>query len=271
VTDAPFDGAELFDLGASKLMGNSGLDPGSVSKNSVDYKKDAVFDQVVQSGSVFIASVMPLTWNGLTKDNNTQAIRIVKAMKRFTDAGVVSYLRFAHEANWYNSDSCTEAPGGGKVYLGGPSDVKEGWAVVAAARDQYAPDVKLYWSPNAGSQDQIEQYAPDDKSTIDMVGIDYYPGDVGSANLDGYQWLHDNYASATVPFTIGETGSTQDISTRQALLKAFTSTEQTSKMPHFKLLNYFNYNKGADFMVGGKACGDCDEAQVKSFFKSVAS
>lgn len=27
----------------------------------------------------------------------------------------------------------------------------------------------MYWSPNAGSQDEIEQYAPDDLSTIDIV------------------------------------------------------------------------------------------------------
>jgi hypothetical protein len=171
-----FDGSELFDLGASRLMGQSGLDAGSVDRNSVKVTKDALFKQVVQSGAVLITSIMPVNgWTGLTSDNNTQAVRIAKALRRYTDAGVVVWNRFAHEANWYNSDSCTEAPGGGKVYLGGPEDVKEAWAVMAAAVKEHAPLVKMYWSPNAGSQEQIEQYAPADKATIDVVGIDCEP------------------------------------------------------------------------------------------------
>lgn len=123
-------------------MGHSGLDYGSVDPSTVEIQKDALFNQVVESGAVFIASVMPtMTWNGLTHDNNTQAVRVAQALKRYTDAGVVTWLRFAHEANWYNSDSCTEAPGGGKVYNGGPENIKEGWATVAAAVQEHAPEV----------------------------------------------------------------------------------------------------------------------------------
>lgn len=108
-------------------------------------------------------------------------------MKRFTDAGVVTWLRFAHEANWYNSDSCTEAPGGGKVYAGGPENIKEAWAVVAAAVKEICPEVKMYWSPNAGSQSEIEQYAPEDTSTIDVVGIDWYPDSPDQTLSGSYQ------------------------------------------------------------------------------------
>lgn len=123
-------------------MGHSGLDPSSVDPSTIDVQKDVLFNQVVESGAVFIASVMPtMSWAGMTQDNNTQAVRIAKVLKRFTDAGVVTWLRYAHEANWYGSDGCTEAPGGGKVYIGGPENVKEGWAVVAAAVQEHAPEV----------------------------------------------------------------------------------------------------------------------------------
>lgn len=40
-------------------------------------------------------------WEGLTPDNNWQAINICNVMKQFTDRGVEVWLRFAHEVNWY--------------------------------------------------------------------------------------------------------------------------------------------------------------------------
>lgn len=98
-----------------------------------------------------------------------------------------------------------------------------------------------------------------------------------------------------MPFTVGETGSTKDISTRQQLLKTWTSASEVAKMPHFKVLNWctsglaglglslcaslippfllllaVNYNKGSDFMLAGEACADCDESQVRQFFSELA-
>lgn len=77
-------------------MGPSGLNPSAVDPSSVHVQKDALFESIVNSGAVLIASVMPcLSWSGMTWDNSTQAVRIAKALKRYTDAGVVTWLRYA--------------------------------------------------------------------------------------------------------------------------------------------------------------------------------
>lgn len=89
------DGAELYDVNASLLNGHSGLDPDSVDPSTINIQKDKLFEQVVDSGAVLIATVMPcLSWSGMTRDNNTQAVRIAQALKRYTDAGVVTWLRY---------------------------------------------------------------------------------------------------------------------------------------------------------------------------------
>lgn len=92
-----------------------------------------------------------------------------------------------------------------------------------------------------------------------------------------------------IPFTVGETGSTSDISTRQQLLENWTSQETAQQMPCLKVIvslysiafcsgfqclgilqNWFNYNKGSDFMIGGEDCFDCDRSQVRGFFDRIA-
>lgn len=95
-----------------------------------------------------------------------------------------------------------------------------------------------------------------------------------------------------IPFTVGETGSTSDISARQQLLENWTSEETAEKMPCLKVIvspssqasctlsgalmrrrlvqNWFNYNKGSDFMIGGEDCSDCDRSQVRGFFDRIA-
>lgn len=40
-------------------------------------------------------------WQGLTQDDNSQAVNICNVMKQFTDEGIETRLRFAHEVNWY--------------------------------------------------------------------------------------------------------------------------------------------------------------------------
>ena len=36
-------------------------------------------------------------YKGMSGSDNAQALRIAKSLKRFTDAGVVTWLRFGHE------------------------------------------------------------------------------------------------------------------------------------------------------------------------------
>ena len=75
-------------------------------------------DDVVTSGAVFVASIMP---TGLKfSDISTKiASDIAKVLNKFTTEGVEVWLRFAHEVNWYvdsgsGQDGHPEYPGGSK-------------------------------------------------------------------------------------------------------------------------------------------------------------
>ena len=64
----------------------------------------------------------------------------------------------------------------------------------------------MYWSPNAGDEGSISPYWPQDSSTVDIIGVDWYPGDSGADIVGSYKWMHDKWATKTRPFTLGETG-----------------------------------------------------------------
>lgn len=124
----------------------------------------SIIDDVKKSGAIFQPAVMPNSnnWNGLTPDNNYQALAIARVMERFTSQGIEVWLRFAHEVNWYQTDG---------TYSGGVNEFKQAWAAVAAAV-QGNPLVKMFYTPNiASGTDQYEAYFPDDKSTVDIIGI----------------------------------------------------------------------------------------------------
>jgi hypothetical protein len=86
----------------------------------------SIIDDVKASGAIFQPAVMPNSnnWNGLTPDNNYQALAIANVMEKFTSQGIEVWLRFAHEVNWYQTDG---------TYSGGVQDFKQAWAAVAAA------------------------------------------------------------------------------------------------------------------------------------------
>jgi hypothetical protein len=73
------------------------------SQNYDPYELMEEFEDVVQSGAVFVASVMPVLQAGFTAIDADVASQIAAAMRKFTDRGVVVWLRFAHEANWYTN------------------------------------------------------------------------------------------------------------------------------------------------------------------------
>jgi hypothetical protein len=94
------------------------------------------------------------------------------------------------------------------TYVGTAADFKAGWAAVAAACKSIAPDVKMWWTPNVASADNYAEYAPDDMSTVNLVGIDFYPKSLqtGKEFLDTMKPFHDKYAVDGRMFAIGETG-----------------------------------------------------------------
>lgn len=177
-------------------------------------------------------------WQGLTKSDNSQAIAICKVMKQFTDEGIEVRLRFAHEVNWYLTDG---------TYSGSKDDFLEAWGVVASACDQYAPDVKMFFTPNVASLDVYEEYWPGDYGRVDLIGIDYYPSsssDLSDGFLTAMQPFHDKYASSSRQFAIGETGLGWSGSASQKVdwLKSITAAK--SSMTHLTSVAWFNYQKG---------------------------
>ena len=59
------------------------------------------FDDVVESGAVFVASVMPVLSAGFTAITKDVASQVAGVMRKFTDQGVVVWLRYGFEMNWY--------------------------------------------------------------------------------------------------------------------------------------------------------------------------
>ncbi|KAK4703817.1 hypothetical protein P7C70_g2397, partial [Phenoliferia sp. Uapishka_3] len=195
------------------------------------------------SGGVFQPAVMPTGgWGGLTASDNSQAVNICNVMKKFTDEGIEVWLRFAHEVNYYQTDG---------TYTGNAADFKAGWAAVAAACKSIAPEVKMWFTPNVADLAQYDEYYPDDPSTVDIIGIDWYPSDATTSFVDGVQPFHDKYTSSTTKFAQGETGLAQagSISDRLTWLTQMTSSATASALPNLISISWFNYYKGYEFRI----------------------
>lgn len=123
----------------------------------------SVLDDVKKSGAILAASVMPYgTWYGLTESDNRNAVAIAKVCNDiYKNHGVEVFLRFAHEMNWYQVDG---------TYSGGVSDFQTGWKVLSKAIEEHAPETKLWWSPNVGSDSDYERYYPKE-GRVDIVGV----------------------------------------------------------------------------------------------------
>ena len=74
-------------------------------------------DDVVASGAVLVASIMP---TGLTFSEISTSIAndIVNVLNKFTNEGVEVWLRFAHEVNYYVTPG-SGGPDDGPMYPGG--------------------------------------------------------------------------------------------------------------------------------------------------------
>jgi hypothetical protein len=123
----------------------------------------SVMDDIKESGAILAASVMPYgTWYGLTESDNRNAVAIAKVCNDiYKTHGVEVWLRFAHEMNWYQVDG---------TYSGGVSEFQTGWKVLSKAIEEYAPETKLWWSPNVGSDSDYEKYYPKE-GRVDVVGV----------------------------------------------------------------------------------------------------
>lgn len=116
--------------------------------------------------------------------------------------------------------------------------------------------LKMWFTPNVESLSEYEEYFPDDVSTVDIIGIDYYPSTndpSSTAFVDTMQGFHDKYCSDSLIFAIGETGLgvSATIAQRLAWFEQITSAATAKAMPYFKAVSWFNYDKGYDFKIAG--------------------
>lgn len=60
---------------------------------------------LIEQGAIFQPAVMPSKWIGFTAADNHNAIAVANVLKKFTDEGIIVWLRFAHEGRLYPRDS----------------------------------------------------------------------------------------------------------------------------------------------------------------------
>ncbi|KAF1948532.1 glycoside hydrolase [Byssothecium circinans] len=202
----------------------------------------AMKDDIVKSGAVFVASVMPsINFNQITPE---VAKQVAAVMKKFTDEGVPVWLRFAHEVNWYVTDG---------TYHGTAADFQTAWKNIYNANCKGNAKVKCFWSPNqAGSAKDLQPWWPG-KEYVDIVGIDCYPrtGD-DTSKIGLFDRLYGDFYNTfskgyDLPFAIGETGAGKG--QKDAWLRTVVSKEVKAKYPNYISMSWFEFDKEADFRV----------------------
>ncbi len=210
---------------------------------------------IYASGAILEASIMPVgSWGGYTATENSQAVAVCRVMKKFTDAGVEVRLRFAHEVNYYVTTG-EYAP----VNDMGVSEFKTAWAQVSAACKTIAPSVKMWYCPNAANLTVYEKYLPDNfNSTVQMIGVDYYPPSNDLATAANYiqtvKPFHDKYSSSSVPFVIAEAGTharDASIADRLNWLNVLAGQQVQSSLPNLESITWYNALRKTDVLSNG--------------------
>jgi len=205
----------------------------------------AVKNDVVASGAVFVASVMPsINFNQVTPE---VAKQVAAVMKQFTDAGVEVWLRYAHEMNWYVKDGTKDG-----TYHGTSEDFITSWKNMYEANCKGNAKVKCFWSPNR--EGNVKDLAPwwPGQEYVDLVGIDCYPkAEEDTSDNALFERLYGDFyktysAPYDLPFAIGETGagSGQKI----GWLKQLVSQDK-AKYPNYVSMSWFEFDKEADFRI----------------------
>merc|ERR1711920_894853 len=167
--------------------------------------------------------------------------------------------------NWYQTDG---------TYSGGVEDFQTGWKVLSAAIEEHAPETKMYWSPNVGSDSDYEKYYPRE-GRVDVVGFDWYPNSASESFVDKAKPFHDKYAVNGIKFFQGETGLhyTGSDSEKMQWVKSLSSAETQEAMPNYLGWAWFNYDKfengrQVDFKIvkPGQGTGSGINSQIRSYF-----
>ncbi|KAN0112487.1 glycoside hydrolase family 26 protein [Hyaloscypha variabilis] len=201
------------------------------------------YGDVIKSGAVFIPSVMPVLDSGFPGITPEVASQVATVMREFTDKGVIVWLRFGHEMNWYTN------PAAEPRYYGTPAEFVIAWANVAKAVADN-PLVKMFWSPNnlgGNPASDLDEWYPGD-DIVDLVGIDCYPQFTNQTFEWCYQDFYDRFsAGKQKPFAIGETGA--DAELKENWLKQLVN-QNNADYPNYISMSWFEYLKqGVDFRV----------------------
>lgn len=210
-----------------------------------------VMDEVIKSGAVFQPTLMPESWEGFTWEDNRQAVAVAKVLKKFTDACVPVWLRAFHEVNWYQFHG--ECPGTAE-------DFKLGWEVLAKAIKDIAPEVKMWWCPNlahneANPMSEYKKYQPRDMSTVDLVGIDFYPRSHEEQGrfLDIMLPFYKEYVKDGRKFALGESGLHYNGNHQERVDWLVKMTLAQAVMPDFIAITWYNCKKEWDYKLVGKS------------------
>lgn len=202
---------------------------------------DSIEEDVVQSGAVFVPSIMPtnVRFSDITRE---VADQIAGVLERFTSQGVEVWLRFAHEMNWY--------AGQGQVYAGGtPDEFIEAWQLVHAAVASN-PKVLMFWCPNIDTVENIQPWWPG-PDYVDIVGVDNYPPGY-TTFASAYGDFYDGFAARyNKHFCIGETGSFEGgtVEEKEAWVSQLANVD-LNEFPCFKSITWFEYYKtGYDYRI----------------------
>jgi len=220
----------------------SQLKSSNVDSGSYDGNDQYNVDDIISSGAVLIASLMPeIDWDEVTPGLCESVASYFE--NTFTSQGVTIWLRYAHEMNYYvTSESGPKYPGGANY-----DAYKTSWNNMYNAVKNN-DKIHMYWSPNQASSSSLQPWFPS-PSTIDIVGIDVYPRDGVQTFAEAYGDFYNAFASPNnLPFAIGETGiqegsdGTVSLSVRQQWLKNIINpSEGLGDYPLYFSATWFEY------------------------------
>ncbi|KAI0482520.1 glycoside hydrolase superfamily [Xylariaceae sp. FL0804] len=195
------------------------------------------------AGAIMVPAIMPtgVTWSEV---DSTLAAKIGNVVSTFTDAGVTTYLRFAHEMNCYAKPGCAtpEYPGEENY-----AEYKTAWINVANVC-RGIDGCYMMWSPNLQDLDTLSDWYPGTEY-IDIISVDHYPSsdsEVATGFAGNFGDFYTQFVEPNgLPFLIGETAYTGSLAEKDAWLKALTMGD-FSDYPLYKGLMWFEYNKGSD-------------------------
>jgi len=239
----------------------SQLTSSNVDSGSYDGNDQYNIDDIISSGAVLIASLMPyIDWTEVTPGLCDSVASYFE--NTFTNKGTTVWLRFAHEVNYYSQVG---------TYPGGVNydEYKSAWNNMYNAVKNN-PKIYMYWSPNNADSSALQPWFPS-PSTIDIVGIDIYPTSGVPTFADTYGDFYNAFAKPNnLPFAIGETGiqvgqsSSASVSEREQWLKNIINpSEGLGDFPLYFSATWFEYGPPTNgityYIVEGLSKSEVDQ------------